>query len=94
VRHTGGASAHYLLARAIREFHRSAYRYFQKHSQPAVRLLSPLVYAGLMLRAELRLRLALRRTKIRPSAPVPVAAAHSHPALAPVATGLEPKRSQ
>jgi GT2 family glycosyltransferase len=96
VRHTGGASAHYLLARAIREFHRSAYRYFQKHSQPAARLLSPMVYAGLMLRAELRLRLAMRGTKVRAASPAPVAPAHAHahPALAPVATGLKPERSQ
>jgi GT2 family glycosyltransferase len=94
VRHAGGASAHYLLARAIREFHRSAYRYFRKHSQPLARLLSPIVYAGLMLRAELRLRQALRST-VRPAAAAAgTAHPHPHPALAPVTTGLEPKRSQ
>jgi N-acetylglucosaminyl-diphospho-decaprenol L-rhamnosyltransferase len=91
VRHSGGASAHYLLARAIREFHRSAFLYFQKHCHPAVRPLAPLVRAGLRVRGELRLRRALKHPDLV-HAPVP--AGKPQGAIAPVTPGLEPERSQ
>jgi len=59
VRHLGGGSARYNLARAIREFHRSAYRLYCKRSGTAVKVSAPLVRAGLYIRGELRVRSAL-----------------------------------
>jgi hypothetical protein len=61
VRHVGGGSAKYALPRAVRAFHRSAFRLFWKHAGVIGRALAPIVYAGLMIRAEMRLRTALRR---------------------------------
>lgn len=68
VRHRCGGSAKYALPRAIRAFHRSASHLYWKHAGPVKRLFAPLVFAGLALRAEVRLRLALRAS----SAPVPL----------------------
>ena len=58
VRHFGGGSARYNLARAIREFHRSAYILHCKQSGLAGRAGAPLVRAGLYVRGELRVRRA------------------------------------
>ena len=54
VLHVGGASAQYDVSRAIRAFHRSAFRLYWKHASWLGRLPAPLVRAGLWLRAELR----------------------------------------
>lgn len=59
VTHSGGACAEFALARAIREFHASAYRCYRKHASPAGRAVAPLVRAGLHLRGEMRLKQAL-----------------------------------
>ena len=59
VRHFGGGSARYNLARAIREFHASAYRLSCKHSGLPGRIGAPLIRAGLYMRGELRVRQAL-----------------------------------
>ena len=92
VRHSGGASAKYLLARAIREFHRSAATYYRKHCHPALRWMSPMVRTGLALRAELRLRRALS-DHAADHAPAP-AVSKPHAPMTPVSPGLEPERSQ
>lgn len=60
VRHAGGRSAAYDPPRAIRAFHRSAFRLYRKHASPFGQLASPLVGAGLWLRGEWRLRRAMR----------------------------------
>lgn len=59
VRHIGGGSARYNLARAIREFHRSAFLLYCKRGGPASKISAPLVRAGLYVRGELRVRRAL-----------------------------------
>ena len=56
VRHIGGRSAEYSLARAIRAFHRSAFRMYWKHASPVGRLPAPAIWAGLFLRRELKVR--------------------------------------
>jgi GT2 family glycosyltransferase len=59
VRHFGGGSARYNLARAIREFHRSAYLLHCRQCGFVGRAAAPLVRAGLYVRGELRVRRAL-----------------------------------
>jgi GT2 family glycosyltransferase len=59
VRHYCGGSARYNVARAIREFHRSAYRLHCKHGGIPARLGAPVARAGLYLRGELRVRRAI-----------------------------------
>lgn len=59
VRHFGGRSARYNLARAIREFHASAYRLYWRQSGGVGRACAPIVRAGLYVRGELRVRQAL-----------------------------------
>lgn len=59
VRHLGGRSAAHALARAIRAFHRSAFRLYWKHASLVGRLAAPAVAAGLWLRCELRVRKAI-----------------------------------
>jgi GT2 family glycosyltransferase len=59
VRHFGGGSARYNLARAIREFHKSAYLLHRRQSGLAGRVGAPVVRAGLYVRGELRVRRAL-----------------------------------
>lgn len=56
VRHSGGASSAHNVVPSIRAFHRSAFRLFWKHSHFA-RILAPLVWIGLRLRAELKVLL-------------------------------------
>ena len=58
VRHFGGGSARYNLARAIREFHRSAYLLHCRQSGLVGRIGAPLVQAGLYVRGELKVRRA------------------------------------
>jgi GT2 family glycosyltransferase len=55
VRHVGGASAKHDPERMIRAFHESAVRLYWKHAGRAGRLLTPLVRAGLGVRARVRL---------------------------------------
>jgi N-acetylglucosaminyl-diphospho-decaprenol L-rhamnosyltransferase len=59
VRHIGGGSARYNLARAIREFHRSAYLLYCKQKGLEGTGRAPLVRAGLYIRGVLRVRRAL-----------------------------------
>jgi GT2 family glycosyltransferase len=54
VTHTGGRSAAHNPGLAIREFHRSALRYFVRTTGPRGRWLAPLVSAALWMRAEWR----------------------------------------
>jgi GT2 family glycosyltransferase len=61
VRHIVGRSAEYSLARAIRAFHRSAFRMYWKHASLVGRLPAPAIAAGLWLRGELKVRRELRR---------------------------------
>lgn len=63
VRHIGGRSAEYALARATRAFHRSAFRMYWKHASFIGRLAAPAIGAGLWIRSELRVRQGLRRRK-------------------------------
>jgi GT2 family glycosyltransferase len=59
VRHFGGGSARYNLARAIREFHKSAYLLHCRQCGFVGRVGAPVVRAGLYVRGELRVRRAL-----------------------------------
>jgi GT2 family glycosyltransferase len=59
VRHFCGGSARYNIARAIREFHSSAYRLYCKHGGVLGRVGAPLTRAGLYVRAEIRVRRAV-----------------------------------
>jgi GT2 family glycosyltransferase len=52
VRHAGGRSAATNPAPAVRAFHASAYRLFEKHAGRGARLLAPLARLGLWLRGE------------------------------------------
>lgn len=61
VRHIGGRSAEYALARAIRAFHYSAFRMYWKHASLVGRLPAPAIAAGLWLRSEIKVRRELRR---------------------------------
>jgi GT2 family glycosyltransferase len=61
VRHIGGRSAEHALAKAVRAFHRSAFRMYWKHASPAGRLAAPAVAAGLWVRGEMHVRRELRR---------------------------------
>jgi len=61
VRHFGGGSARYNLARAIREFHASAYVLYCRQTGSIGRAAAPIVRAGLYVRGELRVRSALAR---------------------------------
>ena len=63
VRHIGGRSAEYSLARAIRAFHRSAFRMYWKHASLLGRLPAPAIWAGLWLRSELNVRREVSRRK-------------------------------
>jgi len=63
VRHVGGRSAEFALAKAIRAFHRSAFRMYWKHASLAGRVAAPAIGAGLWLRGELRVRQELKRRK-------------------------------
>ena len=56
VRHTGGASSAHNVVPSIRAFHRSAFRLFWKHAG-AARMFAPLVWMGLRLRGEIKVRL-------------------------------------
>ncbi len=67
VQHLGGGSARYDVALAIRSFHASASYLYWKRSGIAGRLIAPLVRAGLYLRGEWRLRLALRDRRSGPA---------------------------
>ncbi len=70
VRHSLGACAAFAPAASIRAFHDSAFRYYWKHSGLAGRSVAPFVRAGLMLRAELRVRQALKYPRpLREAAP-------------------------
>jgi GT2 family glycosyltransferase len=86
VRHMGGGSAKYVLPRAVRAFHRSAFHLYWKHAGVIGRLLAPVVYAGLMIRAELRLRTALRRENHALSASTESRESHRASAPGPSAT--------
>jgi GT2 family glycosyltransferase len=59
VRHFANGSAKFDQPRAIRAFHRSAFRFYEKHGGGGA-LVTPLVRAGLYVRGELRLRQAMR----------------------------------
>jgi GT2 family glycosyltransferase len=59
VRHFANGSARYDQPLAIRAFHRSAFRFYEKHGRGGP-LIAPLVRFGLYLRGELRLRQAMR----------------------------------
>jgi N-acetylglucosaminyl-diphospho-decaprenol L-rhamnosyltransferase len=61
VRHVGGRSAEYSLARAIRAFHRSAFRMYWKHASLLGRLPAPAIWAGLWLRSEIKVRREVSR---------------------------------
>jgi N-acetylglucosaminyl-diphospho-decaprenol L-rhamnosyltransferase len=63
VRHIGGRSAEYSLARAIRAFHRSAFRMYWKHASLLGRLPAPAIAAGLWLRCELKVRHEVARRR-------------------------------
>ena len=63
VRHVGGRSAEYALARAIRAFHRSAFRMYWKHASLVGRLVAPAIGAGLWIRSALRIRQELKRRR-------------------------------
>jgi len=69
VQHFGGGSARYNLARAIREFHKSAYLLHCRQSGLAGRVGAPVVRAGLYVRGELRVRRALAVARQAPAAP-------------------------
>jgi GT2 family glycosyltransferase len=68
VRHFGGGSARYNLARAIREFHKSAYLLHCRQCGLVGRVGAPLVRAGLYVRGELRVRRALAVARQAPAA--------------------------
>jgi hypothetical protein len=78
VGHDGGGSSKYDLPHAIRAFHRSAFRYYVKHSGIPGRLAAPVVRTGLFLRGEFRVRQAL-------GVPASSAAPIRHPAADPMA---------
>jgi GT2 family glycosyltransferase len=59
VLHTGSGSSRHAMDASLVAFHQSAYRLFRKHARGPVRLLAPLVRAGL------RLRLAFMRRIVR-----------------------------
>lgn len=61
VRHIGGRSAEYSLARAIHAFHRSAFRMYWKHASLLGRLPAPAIWAGLWLRSEIKIRREVSR---------------------------------
>lgn len=61
VRHIGGRSAEYSLARAIRAFHRSAFRMYWKHAALPGRLSSPAIWAELWLRSKVKVRREVSR---------------------------------
>lgn len=61
VQHMGGASADYDIARAIRTFHDSAFRFYWKYASPGAKLAAPIVRAGLNLRGAIRIRDAMRK---------------------------------
>ena len=58
--HIGGLSSAQNGARSIREFHRSAFQLYWKYARTG-RLAAPLVWAGLSLRAEIKIALANAR---------------------------------
>ena len=64
IRHLGGASAELDLPRAIRAFHKSAFRLYWKYASLIGRLFAPIVGPGLWLRGEWRIRQALRRRRL------------------------------
>jgi len=78
IRHFGGGSARYNLARAIREFHKSAYLLHCRQSGLAGLVGAPVVRAGLYVRGELRVRRALAVARQAPavSSHEPPPAAH------------------
>lgn len=84
VRHFGGGSARYNLARAIREFHRSAYLLHRRQCGLVGRVGAPLVRAGLFVRGEFKVRsaLALARQSAGVPSPEPPPAAHLQPVRA------------
>ena len=61
VRHAGGRSAASNPAPAIRAFHASAFRLYEKHAGPIGRAVAPVARLGLWLRGEWFARLAERR---------------------------------
>jgi N-acetylglucosaminyl-diphospho-decaprenol L-rhamnosyltransferase len=67
VGHIVGRSAEYSLAKAIRAFHRSAFRMYWKHATLIGRLPAPAIWAGLFLRGELKVRRELSRRTHRES---------------------------
>jgi len=58
--HIGGLSSAQNVARSIRAFHRSAFWLYWKH-EPVGRIAAPLVWAGLSLRAEMKIALSNAR---------------------------------
>jgi GT2 family glycosyltransferase len=81
VRHFGGGSARYNLARAIREFHRSAYQLHRRQCGFAGRVGAPLVRAGLFVRGEFKVRIALALAR-RAASPQPPPTSHRQPVRA------------
>ena len=69
VRHATGASALYDPARAISEFHASAYRLYRKHTRLIGRLLTPVAGAVLSLRRQVHIR-RLRQRIVSPVSPI------------------------
>ena len=65
VAHAGGISARYDLPRAIRSFHDSAFHLYRKHTGPLGRVASPVAWAGLHLRGELRVWQAKRAARAK-----------------------------
>ncbi len=61
VRHAGGRSSRHAADASLVAFHRSAFRLFWKHSNPAMKLLAPLVLAALRARLALMRRVVRRR---------------------------------
>lgn len=61
VKHAGGRSSRHASDASLVAFHRSAFRLFWKHANPATKLLAPLVLAGLRARLALMRRVVRRR---------------------------------
>ena len=61
VRHVGGRSSRHAADASLVAFHRSAFRLFWKHSNPAAKLLAPLVIAALRARLAFMRRVVRRR---------------------------------
>ena len=93
VQHFGSGSARFDHARAIRAFHASAFRLYEKHCGTIGRLAAPIVRAGLYVRGEMRLRQSLRDLG-EPTVSAPFSSAiHARPPATPARTRADVVRS-